>query len=393
MSEHYLKAIFDPSSVAVIGASETEYTQAALITEKLHREFTGKLFFVNPKHKTILDETCYKHVTDVKESVDLAVIISPTHTVMSIVHQCAEQGIKNIAIMSKFSSKYRGEVTQEMKSLREVAQDLDVRFMGPNVSALVRPSSKFNLSTTNNKILPGKLALVSRSSSVCNTVIDWAEFEQIGFSSIISHGIAVDIGLADILDFLASDYRTNGIILYINHIRNSRRFMSALRAAAKLKPVIVLKSARENGTYSDVLTKIDNVHVMHDTFLAAVLRAGADNVSSLSHLFAAAKILSSNQRTNGKRLGIISNGYGPVMLANDRLRALGFETITFSPELVEKLKGTSSSSFSFDNAIVMPDSEDVEQLYVKGTQSLLASKEVDAIAIFLAPCAMTDPRQ
>ncbi len=326
----------------------------------------------------------------IEESIDLGVIVCPIGAVEKVTKQCADQGIKNVIVMTDFPTSYRGEITKEIKSLCDVAQYRKVRLLGPNVSALIRSSSKLNLSLTENTILPGKLALVSRSSAICNSVIDWAETEQVGFSSIISHGAGVDVDLADILDFLSSDYRTNSIVLYINHIHNSRRFMSALRAAAKIKPVIVLKSAHENGSYSDVVTKIPNVHVMHDIFLAAVLRAGADNVSSLSNLFAAAKILGSSQQTRGERLGIVSNGYGPVMLANDRLRDLGISTHKLSPELATELKSTADGLLSFENAIMISDRKDLAALYAENVKRLLASSEIDAVAIFLAPSAMID---
>ncbi|PWQ98279.1 GNAT family N-acetyltransferase [Leucothrix arctica] len=390
MSEHYLKALFDPASLVVIGASETVNTQAAAITAKLQEQFTGKLYFVNPKHKSILERTCHKSVEAIEDSIDLAVIVSPIKSVEKVTKQCAAQGIRNVLVMTHFPSRYRGEITKAIASLDSVAKELGVRLLGPNASALIRPSTKLNVSTTVNSILPGKLALVSRSSSICNSIIDWAETEEVGFSSIISHGAGVDVDLADILDFLSSDYRTNSIILYINHIHNSRRFMSALRAAAKIKPVIVLKSAHENGSYSDAFTKIPNVHVMHDIFLAAVLRAGADHVSSLSNLFAAAKILGSSQKTKGERLGIISNGYGPVMLANDRLRDLGIQTTTLSPELVKDLKNTADNLLFFENAIMISNRKDIAEVYAENVKRLLASKEIDAVAIFLAPSAMID---
>ncbi|RVU81747.1 GNAT family N-acetyltransferase [Leucothrix sargassi] len=393
MSQHYLKALFDPSSIALIGASETVSTQAAIITAKLHQQFTGKLYFVNPRHKKILESPCQKKVTDISEPIDLAIIVSPMRTVEKVIKQCADQGIDHVIVMTKFPTHYRGEVTSAMKSLRETARKLNVRLLGPSVRVVVRPSLNLNASVTQNPILPGKLALISRSSAMCNSVIDWAENEKVGFSAIISHGGGLDVDLADILDFLANDYRTNSIIVYINHIQNARRFMSALRAAAKLKPVIILKSAHENGGYSDVYTKIANVHVMHEIFLAAILRAGADHVSSLSNLFAAAKSLGSSQRTKGDKLGIISNGYGPVMLANDRLLDLGCKTTHFSESLVADLKSSSRDLLLYKNAVVVPDNEHTIKYYVENTKHLLADKELDAVAIFFAPSVLVDGEQ
>lgn len=388
MPDHYLKALFDPASVVVIGASETENTHAACITAKLQQQFTGKLYFINPRHKEILDRTCYKKVVEITESIDLAIIISPLKTVKNVIRQCAKQGISNAIVMTKFPTKYRSEVSDDMKSLRKVAEENKVRLLGPNASSLIRPSSHLYASFTDNKVLPGKLAVVSRSTTICNSIIHWAEAENIGFSSIISRSSDVDIDLADILDFLADDYRTDSIILYINHIRNTRRLMSALRAAAKVKPVVILKASRDDGSYCDVVTGVPDMHTSHDTFLAAMLRAGADYVYSLTDLFAAAKALGSSQRTRGNRLGIVSNGYGPVLLANDRLKHLDIPVSALNPELAEKLTGISKSVVSFDNAVAIFDEKNITALYVQSVQLLIADKNVDAVAIFLAPDAL-----
>jgi len=390
MSDHYLKALFDPNSIAIIGASETENTLAALITKKLHKQFTGKLYFVNPKHKEILETPCFKKVTSIEEKVDLAIIVSPMRTAEKIIRECAKQGIGNALVMTKFPNKYKSEITSGMTSLLKVANEVNVRILGPNSSALIRPSTNFNASVTVNKIRAGKVALVTRSKTICNSIIDWAETEQVGFSSIISRGSGVDLEFSDILDFLANDYKTSSIIIHINQVTYSRRFMSALKAAAMRKPVVILKSSHDNGSYSDAIAKTKDVRAMDDVFHAAVLRAGADHVYTLSNLYTAAKILSNNRRTRGNNLALISNGYGPVMLANDRLRDLGIQPTKFSDELVQELRTTSKSMYIFDNAVVFSEKKNIAELYAENIKILLASKEVDAIGIIFGPDAMID---
>ena len=390
MSDHYLKTLFDPTSIIIIGASESEKTDAAFITKKLHQQFTGELYFVNPKHKKILDSVCYQKVKKIDHHIDLAIIVSPARTVEKVIRDCAAHGIKTAMIMTKIPIKYKSEMTANMKTLHKIADEVGIRILGPNATALVRPSSGLNAIFSNNEIMPGGLAVISRSASICNTIVDWAETEQIGFSSIISRDTVVDIDLADILDFLANDYRTTSVIIYINQVVNSRRFMSALKAATKIKPVVVLKASHENGSYCDAISKTAGVHEMNDVFHAAVLRAGADHVSTLINLYAAAKILASNQRTKGDRLGIVSNGYGPVMLANDRMTDLKIKPTIFSPSLISSLKATSDTLLSFDNAVVIYEKENIAQLYAQNIELLLSSKEVDAVAIFLAPDSMVD---
>ncbi|MGK0272948.1 MAG: acetyltransferase [Cocleimonas sp.] len=406
MSEHYLKALFDPSSIVIVGASETKNSVAALITKKIHQQFTGKVYFVNPKHKKILEQDCFKSINDINyvigdtidprsdiknnTSIDLAIIVSPLRTVENSIRKCAKIGISNVLVMTHYPSSYKLEITSSMKSLLKVAQDLNVRLLGPNATALIRPSINFNASLTDNKIQAGKLALVSRSSSICNSIVDWAETEQIGFSSIVSNGSVLDLNLSDILDFLANDIKTSCIVIHINQVIHSRHFMSALKAAAMRKPVVILKSSRNNGSYSDAISKTIDVHAMDDVFRAAVLRAGANYAPTLTKLYTAAKILASNQRTKGNRLAIISNGYGPMMLANDRLRALNLATNQLSPSLISELKKTSDTLINHENAVIIFDQENIAKHYVNSIKLLLASKEVDAIAIILAPNPMFD---
>ncbi|WP_299872490.1 bifunctional acetate--CoA ligase family protein/GNAT family N-acetyltransferase [uncultured Cocleimonas sp.] len=393
MPGHYLKGLFDPTSIAIIGASETEDTLAALITSKLHNQFTGKLYFVNPKHKELLETECFKKVTAIEEPIDLAIIVSPLRTVEKVIRECGKQGIGNAFVMTKYPNTYKSEITSAMKSLLNVAKEANVRILGPNAAALIRPSTNFNASITDNKILPGKLAVVARSRTICSSIIDWAETEQVGFSSIISRGSGIDLEFSDILDFLANDHKTSSIIIHINQVTHSRAFMGALKAAAMRKPVVILKSSHDNGSYSDAIAKTKDVRAMDDVFHAAVLRAGADHVTTLSHLYTAAKILANNRRTKGNNLALISNGYGPIMLANDRLRDLGFKATILSKELIGELKSTSKNIYSCENAIVISDRKNTAELYAENIKILLASKEVDGIGIIFAPDAMIDSKK
>ena len=399
MSKHYLSALFDPSSILIIGASETKNSIAALITHKLHSHFSGDLYFVNPKHKSILQTHCYKSVnhltnnTDVITSdlaIDLAIIVSPLRTLEKSIRDCASIGIKHVLVMTQYPNTFTLETTPSMKSLLNVAKNADVRLMGPNATALIRPSKNLNASITDNTILSGKLALVSRSSSLCSSIIDWAETEHIGFSAIVSNGSVLDLNLSDILDFLANDPKTNCIVLHINQVVLPRQFMSALKAAAMRKPIVILKSSRNCGSYSDAVSKTIDVQAMDDVFRAAVLRTGASYVPTLTKLYAAAKILASNQRTQGNKLAIVSNGYGPMMLANDRLKDLKLPTNRFSEPLSDALTKISPESLIYENAVVFHDQHHIAEHYIQGLKTLVDSKEINAIAIIVAPNPLFD---
>lgn len=390
MPHHYLKALFDPTSVALIGATEREGTFAHIMTERLLKDYSGKLYFVNPKHKTLKQEACYKSVDKIEEQVDLAIVVTPLKYVIKVLKQCAEKGIVNVFLATQYANHYKAEVTPDMKELLHVAKELGVRVVGPNATALIRTASGLNASLTDNEVNTGKLALVTRSHAICSSIVDWADAEKVGFSSVISHGSGLDIDLAEILDFLASDHRTSSIIIHINQVVKTRRLMSALKAAALRKPVVILKSSHDNGSYSDAISKTKDVRGMDDVFHAAVMRAGADHVSTLTDLYAAAKILASNQRTAGNKLAIISNGYGPVMLANDRLRDVGLEMISLSKPMHVALKQTATSNINYHNALVIPSTDYTPGIYAETAKKLLDSDEVDALAVILAPNPLVD---
>ena len=273
----------------------------------------------------------------------------------------------------------------------QAATKANVRILGPGVSCLIRTSSNLNASSSKNRILTGKLALVTRSNSIANSILDWADKQEVGFSSVISYGAELDLCLSDILDFLVNDSRTSSIILQLDNVIDTRRFMSALTEAAKRKPVVILKSGHEIGSYSDAITKTSDVRSMDDVFNAALTRAGVDRVYTLASLFAAAKILASNQRTYGTRLGIISNGKGPILLANDRLRHLRLEVPILSKELAAKLTANQDTAWEQYNAALVSNGESIATGFAGATKIMLSSDEIDAIALIFAPDATTDP--
>ncbi|RBH43643.1 GNAT family N-acetyltransferase, partial [Pseudomonas sp. MWU13-2860] len=176
-----------------------------------------------------------------------------------------------------------------------ISRHFGIRILGPNVLGLMRPVAGFNASNYTSKVRPGNLALVSQSSALCTAMLDWADSKGIGFSSVISVGNALDVGFGEILDYLVADNFTQGILLHVHHIHDARRFMSALRAAARTKPVVVIKSGR----YEDAVTGVthsSNLVESGDVFDAALARAGVLRVDTIAQLFTAAKVLAANYR-------------------------------------------------------------------------------------------------
>ena len=393
MSEHYLKSLFDPSSIALVGASSRPDSPGRILLDSLQDSFSGELHLVNPHYSKIGDRTCHKSIDKLPNTVDLAIVVTPAKSVCRVIKDCGKRGIGSLLLLTRGIGRVARDGRPSKKAILKCARDAGVRIMGPRAAGMIRTSSKLNATYSRNQIHDGKLALVSKSGTLCSAVLDWAEQQKIGFSSVISYGTELDVDIADILDFLADDYHTRSIILHLDEVCNSRRFMSAIRAAATRKPVVVMKSAHHVGSYSDAIAKTSDERSMDDVFHAAISRAGLVRVYTFSNLFAAARTLSGNLRTSGTRLGILSNGRGPAMMATDRMRHLGKEVPRLSVELQEELGNYLHVTWSRDNPVILTDGCNMPEDIAQATKILLDSKEIDALVVIYAPDPRTDPLQ
>lgn len=395
MSEHYLQSFFDPKSITLIGASSRENTLAFFITNHLIEAYTGHLQLVNPHHKKIDRLECYKNIKELPTVDDLAIILTPIRTIPKIIKECGKKGIKNVLIMTRYQYGKSSENHSNIQKILNNAKKAEVRIVGPNGANLIRSASHLKATHNNNPIQAGELALLTQSASLCNTILDWAEAQNIGFSSVISHGMELDLCLADSLDFLANDPHTSSIIIQLDQVVYSRRFMSALSAAANQKQVVILKSKQNSGCYSDVLTKVTNPKAMDDVFHVAVTRAGADRVYTLSSLYAAAKVLSSKQKTQGTKLGIISNGRGSILLAQDRMQHFGLQLPQLDSKLIDSLKEhiswNSENALLLSNPTALSNGINTAESLAIVTKAMLASEQIDAIVMLFSPESFTEP--
>jgi acetyltransferase len=243
--EHYLKTLFEPESIALFGASDREGSVGAVVMHNLlDARFKGTLFPINPKHDKVQGQRCYRDFDDIGRPVDLAVVAAPARAVPAIIEQCGQRGIRNAVILSAGFREIGEEGRKLEAQVLASARRYNLRFVGPNCLGIMRPAIGFNATFNKGGAHPGKLALVSQSGALCTAILDWAHGEEIGFSSVISMGISADIGFGEVLDYLVYDRQTESILLYIEGIQNARTFMSGLRAAARVKPVMVVKVGR-----------------------------------------------------------------------------------------------------------------------------------------------------
>ncbi len=391
MESHFLYPLFYPKSIAMFGASERVDTVGEVVYRNLLSSgFKGDVYAINPKRETVMGNTAYPDLEAIGKKIDLAVVATPATSIPSIVESCGRYGIRTMVILSA-GFREIGEAGQRLEDqVLEIARSYGIRFLGPNCLGLIRPDIGLNATFGNNNARPGNLALVSQSGALCTAVLDWAEENDIGFSAVVSTGIGSDLDFGSILDFLVNDPKTGSILLYIEGINNARAFMSGLRAAARIKPVIALKVGRHTAGAAASMSHTGALVGGDDAFDAALSRSGVLRVQTLSQVFSAARALSSRYRSCGDRLAIITNGGGPGVMAADRAADLEIKLAELSDESMAALNEVLPPVWSHGNPVDMIGDATPER-YSRTVDICLKDKNVDGAVVILTPQAMTHP--
>ncbi len=387
-----LEPLFNPHGIAVFGANDGGSSVGSIVFMNLVAGgFPGPLVPVNPKHRKVGGKTCYRQIADVKEAVDLALIATPAKTVPGIVRQLGDAGIRHAIVLSAGFGESGEDGEKVRTELVEAANASGVRFLGPNCVGLVRPWNAMNATFLKSETPTGGLALVSQSGALISAISDWAAPHHLGFSALVSLGNSINVDFGDVLNFLAMDPKTRAILLYVEGVRDSRSFMSALRIAARLKPVIVLKAGRHTGSSMAAHTHTGALMGSDAVFDAALERAGAVRARSFGDLFAAAEILSAQRRSSGRRLGIITNGGGAGVLAADRAGDLNVELPPPSSATIAALDEVLPPFWSKSNPIdILGDA--TPAVYGTAVAAGFADPSFDGLLVMLTPQAMTDPK-
>jgi acetyltransferase len=392
MNTHYLKSLFTPESVALFGASDRENSVGGVVFRNLlDSGFEGEVYAINPKREEVQGQKAYASLDAVNKPVDLAVVATPAASIPAIVEACGEHGVHMMLILSAGFRETGPEGRKLEDRVTRLVKQYDIRLMGPNCLGIIRPDKQLNITFGHNNAKPGNLAFVSQSGAICTAILDWAEMNDIGFSAVVSTGIAADLDFGDYLDYLVSDPKTRSILLYIEGIMDSRRFMSSLRAAARVKPVIALKVGRHPAGAEASMSHTGALVGSDKTFSAALSRSGVLRVKSIGQLFAAAKALSSTHyRGASEKLVIITNGGGPGVMAADRAIDQDIELSTLADETVEALNEVLPSVWSHGNPVDIIGDAPPER-YQKAIDICLDDPGVDGAIVILTPQAMTQP--
>jgi acetyltransferase len=388
---HYLTPLFEPAAVAVIGATERAgAVGAVLVRNMLEAKYRGALFAVNPKHRSVHGVPCFPAIGKVPARVDLAVIATPASTVPDIIEQCGRSGVRAAAVISAGFSETGPAGAKLERALLENARRHHLRLVGPNCLGLMRPALGLNATFARGAALPGALGLVAQSGAVCTAMLDWARPNGVGFSSVVSLGGSTDVDFGEIVDYLIEDPKTEHILLYIEGVRNARRFVSALRAAARVKPVILQKVGRHPAGSRAAVSHTGAIVGLDDVFDAVVKRAGVVRVKTIGQMVAAAQALAAHVRPQGDRLAVVTNGGGPGVMAADRAADLGIPLAQLAPATFAALEPALPANWSHGNPLDLIGDADAAR-YRAAVSACLGDDGVDGVLAILTPQAMTEP--
>lgn len=388
-----MKRIFDPRTVAVIGASNREGTVGhALIKNMIGSGFKGIVYPINYKNKSIYGVRSYGKLSDTRDEIDLAVIATPAASVPSIVKECGEYGVGGIVIISAGFMEAGKEGHNLVEEVLEYGRKYNMRIIGPNCLGFIKPSIKLNASFANKMALPGKIAFISQSGALCTAILDWSVEQNVGFSHFVSIGSMIDVGFHDLIDYFGNDPETKSIVIYMESLTNTRKFMSAARAFARTKPIIVLKAGKSSQGAKVALSHTGTLAGNEAAFEAAFKRAGIISVDTIEQLFYASQALAMQPRPKGNRLAIVTNAGGPGVLATDHLIKQGGALSELSETTIQNLNKVLPANWSHNNPIDVLGDADAER-YKAAVDVCLNGPNVDGILVILTPQSMTHPDQ
>ncbi|HVI27413.1 bifunctional acetate--CoA ligase family protein/GNAT family N-acetyltransferase [Hansschlegelia sp.] len=385
MSSFGLDRLFQPRSVAVVGASERAGSLGRAVLDNLEDGgFTGPVHAVNPNHGSIRGRKAFASLRDIEAEVDLAVVCTPPSAVRDVIQAAADKRIGAALILTAGLSRGAGS---ESEAIAAIAAAGSLRLLGPNAFGLLAPHARLNASFAARTPAAGDLALISQSGAIAAALVARAATRNLGFSAVASLGDALDVDVADCLDHLAGDRRTRAILLYLEGLTDAAKFMSAARAAARVKPVVVVKGGRHAAGAKAVATHTGALAGSDAAYSAAFRRAGLLRVFDLGGLFTAAEALGRRQADRGDRLAILTNGGGAGVLAVDRHLDLGGTLATLSAGTLAALDAVLPKTWSRANPVDIIGDADPAR-FAAATELLLNDPQVDALIVLDAPTAL-----
>ncbi|PWU13087.1 MAG: acetyl CoA synthetase subunit alpha [Verrucomicrobia bacterium] len=388
---HPLDSMFEPATVALVGATESEGSVGRTVLQNLEKaSFTGSVYPINPKRDTVLGVKAYPNIGAVPEPVDLAVIVTPAPTVPALIKECAQARVPSAIIISA-GFKETGPAGAELeRQVLEEARRSRMRVLGPNCLGLMCPHSALNATFASGMARPGSVGFISQSGALCTAILDWSFRENVGFSAFVSLGSMLDVGWGDLIYYLGDDPQTRSIVIYMETIGDARAFLSAAREVALTKPIIVIKAGQTEAAAKAAASHTGSLTGSNEVLQAAFRRAGVLRVETIAELFDMAEVLAKQPRPKGPRLAIVTNAGGPGVLATDMLITSGAQLADISGDTFKSLNDLLPAAWSHNNPIdILGDAGPGR--YARAVELAAKDPANDGLLVILTPQAMTDP--
>ncbi|MCK9364411.1 MAG: GNAT family N-acetyltransferase [Syntrophales bacterium] len=388
-----LQKIFNPRTIAVIGATDKEGSFGRAILENALASSNRTVYPINPHRSTVLDKACWPDIGSVPEEVDLAIVATPAATVPGVVEACGRAGVGGIIIISA-GFRETGEAGARLEEeIIRINQAYKMRIVGPNCLGIIRPAVNLRATFLKGETEGGDIAFISDAGSFGRTLLDWGISSHIGFSMVVSLGSAIDVTFWDVIDFLFEDPNTKSIILYMEEVRGDvKRFVSAARCFARVKPIILLKppGLKEGNCHGS--THSGMMACPEEVLDALFRRIGVVRVREAEDLFNAASILSSGNRPRGPRLAILTNAMGIGIIAAKQLLRSGGKLAELSAKTINALDGVLPSWWNRENPVHLLRDADVSR-YASAVEIVLKDAGVDGILTVYTPQDFTNSEE
>ena len=386
-----LERLFNPKSVAVVGASIKEGSVGYdLLKNLVKSDFKGNIYPINPNRPEILGVKAYPSISAVPEKVDLAIIATPAAVVPAVVEECCERDVGGLVIITA-GFKEAGEQGMILwKQLSDVVSRHNVPVIGPNCLGFLRPSTSLNASFASKITKPGKIAFISQSGALGTAMLDWAIENDIGFSYFVSIGSMIDVGFNELIDHFGDDDGTDSIILYMESLANAKEFIEVSKRVMKKKPIIALKVGRTEQGASAAKSHTGSLAGNDAVFDAAFRRAGVIRINTIAELLDFAEFSDKQSTHVGKNIMIVTNAGGPGVIAADMMVDTKGTFAKLSDDTMKKLSAILPAYWSHSNPIDILGDAPPER-YRQALEICFADPNIDAILVILTPQTMTNP--
>jgi acetyltransferase len=391
MSQYNLNKLLSPESVAVVGATDRPGTVGCVVLENLQSGgFRGPIFPINPKREQILGLPAFPSVGAVARPIDLAVLCTPIASVPSVIMECSAAGVGSAIIYSAGGKEMGAQGAAIEEEIRAAASKSRIRLLGPNCMGMSVGAINMNASFFHAMPQRGRVAFAAQSGAMCSTVLDYGLGERIGFSHFVSVGSMIDVDFADLIDYFGNDPDVSSILLYIEGLRETRKFLSAARAVSRIKPIIVLKSGRSQAGAAAAQSHTGALAGEDMVYDAAFKRAGIIRANMLMDLFSCADLLDKQTLPQGPNMAIITAAGGLGVMMADYLAENGLEPARLRPETIEALDQYCPPLWSRGNPIDFTGAMRFEN--IPRLISICAkAEEIDAISVIFIPNGLFPP--